>query len=159
MIFCILDRATSYIQVCKSFNALRENNLITRRGLEEAKESAIAYILKESGYRFPNQSAKFLKELSTNPINLKTATREELEKSIKGVGLKLASMFVRNTRGTKVAVLDTHIRSWLKERYGELPKNYYEQEKLFLRASLELKKDPGQLDIDIWEERRRKSKI
>jgi len=79
---------------------------------------------------------------------------------IKGIGLKLASMFVRNTRGEKIAVLDVHIRNWLKQKYGPgLPNSYYEQEKLFLQASKELGKDPIELDLEIWERERRGKKV
>jgi thermostable 8-oxoguanine DNA glycosylase len=156
MVFCILDRAQEYRQVGKAFDALDRVGLTTRRGLEKARGTAIRKVLKEAGYRFPNQTARYLKEFGSNPINLRSATREELVKSITGIGLKLASMFVRNTRGERVAVLDVHIRNWLRERYGRLPRSYYEQEKLFMKAAEELGQDPGRLDIDVWEARRRK---
>jgi len=156
MVFCILDRAQEYTQVCRSFDALDRQGLTTRKNLKHANKAAIRRILKKSGYRFPNQTAGYLKAFAINPIDLKCATREELVESIKGIGLKLASMFVRNTRGEKVAVLDVHIRNWLRERHGKLPKSYYAQEELFLKTAKRMRQDPRLLDVNVWEARRRK---
>ena len=54
-------------------------------------------------------------EFSNNTINLRTATRDELVKNVKGIGYKLASMFLRNTRGEEYAVMDVHTKRYLKE--------------------------------------------
>lgn len=63
-------------------------------------------------------------------------------------------MFLRNTRGETYAVVDVHIRRWLAER-GYNPKApYQELEDAFLKEAAKLNKDPRDLDLEIWQERR-----
>jgi thermostable 8-oxoguanine DNA glycosylase len=162
MVFCLLDRAQPYAKVCAAYDALCEYDVValdSRATLKAASEQEIAEILKSQGYRFPQQAAKFLHAFGSNPIDLRNATREQLIDSILGVGPKLASLFIRNTRkGASVSVLDVHVKRWLAERGYDPKLPYAELEKAFLNEAKKLGRDPGELDLEIWEERRIKPK-
>jgi thermostable 8-oxoguanine DNA glycosylase len=157
-IFCLLDRAMPYEKVCKAFNHLDQCGLTTRNGLKRISypykdEAHIANKLREVGYRFPNQTAKFLMLFVSNPIDLRNASRDEIAENVKGIEYKLASMFLRNTRGEEYAVLDVHVKRWLKEK-GILFKKYKDQERAFLSLARAMGKTPYELDMEIWQERR-----
>lgn len=67
--------------------------------------------------------------------------------------MKLASMFLRNTRGIKYAVLDVHTKRWLQKRgYGNL--SYEKLEQAFLNEARKMRKDPIKLDLEIWQKYR-----
>ena len=149
LVFCLLNRAVSYKKVREAFNALKKNKMVTKKGLKETTEKQISKTLKSTGYRFPNQTARNLKRFSETKINLATASREELCK-IKGIGLKLSSLFLNITRKTNYAILDVHIKRWLKEKQI-LGKNYQESEKNFLEEAKKLCISPSELDYIIWE--------
>lgn len=159
MVFCILDTAVPYEMVCKTFNHLRKQKMTTREGLRPWTDYMVEKALRDSGYRFPKQHAKRLKDFSYSDINLRKASRKEMVENINGIGMKLASMFLRNTRGYKYAVLDVHTLRWLKENYkfsdDEFKRMSYEKkEKYFLEAAEFLGRDPMELDLEIWNERR-----
>jgi len=153
MVFCLLNRAMPYALVCKGFDALELHGLTNREALKKASKEHIAKVLS-NGYRFPNTSADFLKAWGNNPINLKTASREEMVDNINGIGYKLASMFLRNTRGLQYAVIDTHTKKWLKEQ-GVVSSSYVELEKAFVEKSQELGRNLYEFDMEIWQEKRR----
>jgi len=141
-----------YEKVCKAFDALELADLTIREKLREAPLEKIVLVLKSTGFRFPNQTGNFLKNFGENNIDLSTAPREEIAK-IKGIGMKLASMFLRNTRGEELAVIDVHIRNFLKE-HNALGKNYLESETNFKKIADQLGMKPSELDFYIWEQRR-----
>lgn len=153
-IFCMLDRAMPYEKVCNAFNCLDTFGLTIRRHLRDTTEENLVDLLKSTGFRFPNQTAKFLKEFSVNPIDLRTASRDEIVKNVKGIGYKLASMFLRNTRGINYAVIDVHIKNYMSELGYDINKSYKELEKDFYNVAKELNLDPYTLDMEIWQNRR-----
>ena len=158
MVFCILDTAVSYEKVCETFDALKKKHITTRIALL-TRQDLIKPALKSVGYRWANQKTLYLKHFAHNKIDLKTATREELVKSVKGVGMKLASMFLRNTRGHEYAVLDVHTLRWLQKNYNfpdeEFRKMSYEKkEQYFIEAAEFLSTTPMELDLKIWQENR-----
>jgi thermostable 8-oxoguanine DNA glycosylase len=159
MVFCIIDTAVHYEMVCKTFDALRKSKMTKRRDIMKWREDMIEYTLKKSGYRFPKQHAGRIKAFGYSGIDLRTATREELVRDIKGVGMKLASMFLRNTRGHKYAVIDVHTDRWLEKElkaYDQWkPKmSYEEKEKAFINFAKILDKTPMELDLEIWQKNR-----
>jgi N-glycosylase/DNA lyase len=159
MIFCMLDRAQPYEKVCKVFNHLNQHGLTTRDEIKKISypykdEVYLTNLLKEAGHRFPNQTAKFLILFASNPINLRTASRDEIVKNIKGIGYKLASMFLRNTRGEEYAVLDVHVKRWLEERGFDPKANYKDLEHVFCHLAKGMGKTPYELDMEIWQGRR-----
>jgi thermostable 8-oxoguanine DNA glycosylase len=158
-IFCMLDRAMPYEKVCNAFDNLDKNNLSTRKGLKKIlypfkDVDYVANVLRETGFRFPNQTAKFLILFAMNPIDLRTADRDTIVKNVKGIGYKLASMFLRNTRGLNYAVIDIHIKRYLTEQGYNINKNYKAIEKDFMNVASKLNRDPYELDMAIWQERR-----
>lgn len=95
-----------YSKVCLAFDTLKAEGLITRKALAETQTQTIAKVLKSAGFRFPNQTAEFLHKFGQNPINLKTASRDDLIKNVDGMG------WDRNwlqcfcaTRGVKLTLL------------------------------------------------------
>ena len=168
MVFCILDTACPYEMVCKAFDELREMGMTTRKEIMKWREDMIENALKRAGYRFPKQHAGRIKKFGYSSIDLKTATREELVENITGIGMKLASMFLRNTRGEDHAVIDVHTERWLmgelmKTHRGKIkpPKTYEEKERYFKEFAKAKGKTTKELDLEIWQKMRignRKSK-
>lgn len=156
MVFCMLDRLQPYDRVCLSFDALKRAGLVSRQALRLASVEAITSVLREAGYRFPNLTARNLHEFGANPIDLGSASRDELVDGIAGVGPKIASLFIRNTRNGSVAIVDVHIKAWLAERGYDVSRPYAELEKSFLAEAQKLGRHPGELDWEIWEARRSK---
>lgn len=158
LVFCLLDRAMPYEKVCKVFDWLNRISLTTRKGIKESgygiKELSLALSTKEAGHRFPNQTAKFLHAFSKSTYNLRTITRDELMTEQPGLGYKLASMFLRNTRGEDYAVLDVHIKRWMEERGFNPDAPYKDLEHAFLMLAKGMGKTAYELDMEIWEERR-----
>ena len=69
IVFCILDRQVPYPKVVDTYNLLKKLGLNTRVGLSTVTTEELAQILRSIGYRFPNQTAKFLTLFSENPID------------------------------------------------------------------------------------------
>lgn len=124
IVFCLLDRAIPYERVCVTWEALRDNNMVTRNGIRDSTLEEIVKVLKSVSFRFPNQTGGFIKEFGDNPIDLRTANRQELVKNIKGIGMKLASMFLHRTRGETYAIIDIHIKRWLEEQGYDISTDY-----------------------------------
>ena len=137
MVFCLLDRAMSYEKVCAAFDYLDNVGLTIRESMKKFSFDKIEAHLKKAGMRFPRQTAGFLISFGWNTIDLRNSSREQLVEGIDGIGYKLASMFLRNTRGTNFAIIDVHIKRWLKEN-GILGKNYKKSEDNFIRKAKEL---------------------
>jgi len=163
-VFCQLNRAIPYPKLCDVFDALMEKywrDNIYRSFIISVyparNEERIAEILKKIGYRFPNQTAKFMVANGwVDAIFLKSCTREEMVQSCKGFGYKLASLFLRNTREKNFAVIDTHIKWFLKEVGIDIRLSYLELEEAFGRIACAQKMSMYALDMQIWEQRRKK---
>jgi thermostable 8-oxoguanine DNA glycosylase len=92
---------------------------------------------------------------------LRNVTRDELIK-IHGIGLKSASCFICWCQnGVRYSMLDTHILKFMNEELGvETPKGtpakkkYMELEQVFLAYADKLKRNPTELDLEIWSTRR-----
>ena len=155
LVFCILDTSCTYKMVCRTFDELRACDMTTRKGIKRFTAKQIEARLKWAGYRFPTQHARRIKVFGSNNINLKTATREELVDNINGIGLKLASFFLRNTRGEDHAVLDVHTLRWLQKEFKIPDKKFkrmsYETKEGFFKAAAKIEgKSTMELDLEIW---------
>lgn len=155
LIFCLLDTQQSYNIVVKSFRALNDAGIYTRQDIQGFTEEKIGNILKDSGCRFPNQRARNLKAFGDNPIDLRSATRDELVNNVKGIGMKLASMFLNWSRDTQYAILDSHILSWMEEEGLRSSNSYEELESIFIKEANKRGLLPSQFDSMLWEQRRR----
>ena len=97
-----------------------------------------------------------------SPGHLRTITREELVE-VPGIGLKTASFFIAHSRPfAEVAVLDTHILSYLATEYKDLryfipastpqkPSDYRIWEALFLGTACQLGISAAELDTHVWQ--------
>ncbi len=114
-IFCLLT-PQSKAKICwKSVEKIFENNLHIGKNADLLRE-------KLSGVRFPNNKSKYLiynlEKIEEERISLKDfvqdamdsfSKREILIKKFKGMGMKEASHFLRNTGHLDLAILDRHI--------------------------------------------------
>jgi len=157
-LFCILDRAMSYEKVCAAFDQvmiyLWEGSM---RGFEKHHVDKVAETLKSVGYRFPNQTARHIKANSWVDAEwLSYCTREDMVKHCKGIGMKLASMFLVRTRHSHMAIIDVHIKRWLKDVHGLHVEGmkYEDMEGAFLALAKHMGRDPEELDYEIWDQYR-----
>ena len=134
--------------------------------LNNTKKQLVNTILKHK-HRFHNNKAKYIiesrkyrniKVLVTRMIKEKgiISTRDWLVENIKGIGMKEASHFLRNTGTFNIAILDRHVMNlMIKHRIIKRPitltKNkYLEIEKKFLSLSKKLNINPAKLDLFLW---------
>jgi len=128
----------------KKFHLLRENEL--------SKE------LKNLRYRFPNKRAHYIcvaqkcfkiKNIIKNMPSKEA--RDFLVNNIKGIGMKEASHFLRNTGRTDVAIIDRHIlRSMGYKVKGINRKKYLEIEEKLGRLSRLTGTSLAELDLILW---------
>jgi thermostable 8-oxoguanine DNA glycosylase len=92
-------------------------------------------------------------------LDLRTCSIADLEK-IRGIGPKTARFFMLHSReGQEVAVLDTHILSWMRSRGWKAPKAtpsqplYGKLEVAFLMECVWGGQSPATLDLAIWKDR------
>jgi N-glycosylase/DNA lyase len=114
--FCICTPQSKAIYCDAAIKSLEESGTLFNGGVQEIRKSL-------GRVRFPNNKACYIKEARDTfsvsgkieikkHINTKDipATRDFLVKSIKGIGYKEASHFLRNIgHGGDIAILDVHI--------------------------------------------------
>jgi len=106
---------------------------------------------------------KALRYLVAHPINLRTASWQELEQ-IPGIGPKSSRFFILHSREgvTDIAALDTHVLHFLSDQGHNVPratptgKRYSELEQLFLRYAHKSGKSVAEFDLEIWNRYARK---
>ena len=82
--------------------------------------------------------------------------RNFLVENVKGIGMKEASHFIRNTGGQSLAILDRHILKLLEENNMIVkPKKlstevYREIESKFIDLASTLRMTPAKLDLFLW---------
>ncbi len=155
--FCLLTANTSAEMGLRVQKKIGEKNFLVLPEKKLSKE------LKKAGSRFHTRRASFIcsarkfsdiKEL----INLipEKEKRNFLVKNIKGLGLKEASHFLRNTGNFNYAIIDKHVWNIAKEnrlvkKEAELnKKNYLVLEKKLSRLAKELNLFLGELDLYLW---------
>lgn len=134
-------------------------------GFATLSEIKLAKKLKTLGYRFPNTRAAYIVEARKHKRELKktlSSFEDELElrdyiaKSVKGLGYKEASHFMRNIGYKNVAIIDFHIADLLEhEKIIEKPKtlgkkNYLEIENQLRIIARKTKLDLARLDLYLW---------
>ena len=69
--------------------------------------------------------------------------------------MKLASMFLRDTRNVELAVMDVHTKRWLAEQLEKrgvlYPKRYEDEENWMLQLAKEQGTTIRELDYKIWD--------
>ena len=156
--FCIAAANSS------AFSALKFQKKLESLKLEELGLKELKKLLKESGVRFFNKKAVYLKEGIKKFDQIEKILRleekecrERLVKQVKGFGYKEASHFLRNLGRKQVAILDRHILNWLKEKNylktipSTLSKSFYlELEELLERIAENKKVSLAELDLHLW---------
>ena len=154
-LFCLLDKAASYEQVCNIFNGLELQGLTSFKSLKLLEENDLHSILKKLGCRFPVQTSRFIEyNIESFTISeIASMSRDELVIKIKGFGYKLASMFHNRLYNSNYAVIDIHINRYLEEN-GCKVKNYKEKEMFFFQLAEKKGMTPDELDWEIWDQNR-----
>jgi len=149
--FCILAAGTSAELGIKTIKHLGET-------LHKGSEKQIQKKLKEV-YRFHTIRAGYLHKARSDFKNLDinaSDIREKLVESIKGIGFKEASHFLRNIGYKDYAIVDFHIVDILAnhgviERPKTMtPKRYLEIEEVLKILAKKLKMNLGELDLYLW---------
>ena len=156
--FCILTAN------CAANSCIEVQNRINT-GFLKYSEERLRTKFKECGYRFPNIRAKYIVEARKHilDINKKVNSsmdelmiREWLEKTIKGLGYKEASHFLRNIGFKNLAIIDFHIINLL-EKFGIIQKpktltkrEYIEIEQVLKKIGERVNLDLDELDLYLW---------
>ncbi len=159
--FCILTANS------KAKTAINIQNELGFKGFSEKSEEELAKVISKNKHRFSGMKAKYLVN-ARKYINIKGLVekllpkgqefaRNELAKTILGIGLKEASHFMRNIGFFDLAILDRHILALLKE-YGYIEKvpktltknEYFRIEKIFQGLAREMDMVPAELDLTMW---------
>jgi N-glycosylase/DNA lyase len=134
-------------------------------GFIKHSEDKLRNDFKKFGYRFPNIRAKYILEARDHLLELESklhsdiddfSLREWIVKTIKGIGYKEASHFLRNIGYRNLAIIDFHIidlldRYKIIEKPKTLTKNkYLEIETILKKLGDELNLDLGSLDLYLW---------
>lgn len=138
-------------------------NQIQAEGFKTLSQETLANLIKVNKHRFHNNKAKYIvkaREFSNIKSIIKDKTeieaRDFLVENIKGLGMKEASHFLRNTGGQNLAILDRHILALLAEyKIIDRPKTltpqlYKEIEKKFTELASTLRMSLAKLDLFLW---------
>jgi len=157
--FCILTANS------KARTAINIQNELAGRGFLNLEKNRLAYSIKSHHHRFHNHKAKYICEARKfeyiKKILSKLGSDEEkrdfIVENVKGLGMKEASHFLRNTGSKNLAILDRHILNLMFENklINEIPKSltikkYIEIEKKFLALCKKLNMSAAELDLYMW---------
>jgi len=134
-------------------------------GFLKLSATQLSVKFKELGYRYPNLRAKYIAENLNyiemlenklkNDINEKEL-RDWIAKTMKGIGYKEASHFLRNIGYKNYAIVDFHIIDLL-EKYNlyQRPKTltkkkYIEVENLLIKIASNVSLNLAELDLYLW---------
>lgn len=128
--------------------------------LDSISTEKLQKLLKDSGVRFHNRKAAYIKEALNNFSSIQEAlesegSRDFLVKNVKGLGLKEASHFLRNIGRKDIAIVDRHIIKCLIEE-GHLENSsmntqkYVECEKALQSMAIRRNLCPAELDLHLW---------
>ena len=149
--FCILTANS------RAHTAINIQNELGPDGFLDLTREEVVEAIKRNKHRFHNNKARYIDEARKYSDirdrvrdllkeNDEKIAREWIVKNIKGLGYKEASHFMRNTGGTKLAILDRHIlnlllnNGYIDFRPNSLTKNkYLEIEDIFNKLAEELK--------------------
>ncbi|MCX8197493.1 MAG: N-glycosylase/DNA lyase [Candidatus Micrarchaeota archaeon] len=157
--FCMLTPQSNALLCDEAVKELKNKGL-----LFEGSEEQVAAILRGKA-RFHNKKARYLVEARKHIRKLKKMTfqqdskkaRQALVNTIKGIGLKEASHYLRNVgRGEKIAIIDRHILHKLSEYQvismpRSLTKRKYEEIEQRMLDFCRRKKIPmEEMDLLLW---------
>jgi thermostable 8-oxoguanine DNA glycosylase len=160
MLFCIAVAAKNAVTTAKILERFLVNWRHEGYGPFEAvrwfSQPALAIRLRQLGMGCHEMKSKTWLEIAHSDINLRRTTTEELER-IHGIGPKTSRFFILHTqKNAQVAVLDTHILKFLRERGYDAPlatpsgRRYAELEQVFLKECRKRRVSPKEFDLKIW---------
>ncbi len=154
--FCILTANSSAKMGLKAQEAIED-------GFVHHPEEKLREELKKLGYRFWNVRAKYIVQARWIIAEIKSLfdiseseARDYLVKNVKGLGMKEASHFLRNTGAKDLAIVDRHILRALSDAgLIQMPKTltrrrYLEIEEVERWIAQELGMNLAELDLYIW---------
>lgn len=177
LVSCILGSNTRYEMGKKAINALDKNKLLNKNKIvdnPEIMKNDIHNCLRSSEvkYIYPRAKADCIINTVLNIYSVENttirkilskssdeyATRELLVRLSKGIGLKQASLFLRNiSYAQNLAILDTHVLNYMSligldyNRTKTLtPKQYVIKEKKLVSYANIINQRLSKLDIAIW---------
>ena len=136
---------------------------INSEGFRTLSQETLANLIKLNKHRFHNNKAKYIIK-ARDFVNIKSIIKDMTEndarkwivENIKGIGMKEASHFLRNTGGQNLAILDRHILRLLAEHEIIVcPKTlnsqtYEEIELKFKELASTLRMSLAKLDLFLW---------
>lgn len=161
LIFCILAANTSSKMASRVVSSIDVDDFLKLDLLslkEKLKEVSCRFFNKRAEYIFDARSYSNIKDI-LNKIPNNFEKRDWLVENIKGIGMKEASHFLRNTGHYDLAILDKHVRNVLFEygiisenlRFKALTKlNYLEIEEILRNIADDLNLSQGELDFYVW---------
>ncbi|MFP4524613.1 MAG: N-glycosylase/DNA lyase [Candidatus Woesearchaeota archaeon] len=159
--FCLLAANAKGTTAAKIQEELGKDKLLT------LTQPALAQAIQSHGHRFHNTKASYIAEARKHgdlkqTIKEKTAedvkeARDWLARNVKGLGMKEASHYLRNTGHDGVAIIDRHVKA-LMEEHGHVradgkaltPKRYLALEKTFARLAAEAGMTIAEFDLYCW---------
>ncbi|MCF7861455.1 N-glycosylase/DNA lyase [Candidatus Woesearchaeota archaeon] len=162
--FCILTANS------KAITAINIQKELGNKGFETCPSKDLIECIRRNKHRFHNNKAAYIVRARENVMkDFKTRVqhiiksygqkqaREWLVKSVKGIGYKESSHFLRNVGYFDLAILDRHILNLMVEDkiISEKPKTltkkvYYENEEKLADIAAELKMTQAELDMSMW---------
>ncbi len=158
--FCIL---TANFSARKGIEI--QNYLSRVDGFGQMSQEKLIQVLQRLGHRFYQRRGEFIVEARkhrrikdiVSKFKCESEAREWLVKSIKGIGYKEASHFLRNVGYHNIGILDRHVLHVLNDHglIDEIPKSltpkkYKEIEKIILEFAKEMKVLPSEMDLYLW---------
>jgi endonuclease III len=142
LIASMLTRRTTISSSRKAWKALQGNGLTTFKSLSTISTYALSEILRVSGYPWYNIMCETLQQ--EIPFNLDTCTLDDLLE-LNGVGPKIAALFLRESRGLEIPVIDTHVMKFLKE-HGYKFSTYQKASDNFIELAKKMEMSVRELD-------------
>jgi len=160
--YCLLTAYSSAERGQLCVNALCDCGAMLEGSVEE-----VTAILKRQGHRFAERRAEYIVEARRLIPDLKEIVegfgdpkdaREWLVESVKGLGLKEASHFLRNVGYMDVAIIDRHILSNMAEHgliaevggKGITRRRYLEYERILAVVAERVGMPLGEMDLYLW---------
>jgi N-glycosylase/DNA lyase len=159
--YCLLTAYSSARMGQLCVDALCDSDALLHGDLSQVVET-----LKTQGHRFAQKRAEYIYNARTLAPALKQtiqsfkdvkAAREWLAKSVKGLGWKESSHFLRNVGYLDVAIIDRHIISnmvdhcILEERPKSITKRrYLEYERILAEVARRVDMPLGEMDLYLW---------
>lgn len=155
--FCILA-ANSRQKTAETIQKSLGSKLLT------TPQKELSLFIKDNKHRFHNNKAKYIVEARKHrnikdklKVMNETEARSWLVNNVKGIGMKEASHFLRNTGSPNLAILDRHILRVLHENniINNIPSSlsvntYVSIESEFLKLAKKLNIPPAKLDLFMW---------